>query len=205
MLAERMEVKLIVAIMIMLFAATPMSLAADDNEEMYRAFAVNMSNIGMGGATTIDFHIKRWSTAEEREMLHQILVDKGHDDFIDALRDQEETGWARASGRAARRNPFPSTRLHYAWQYMDEKGHRHVTLVTDRPIGFREAASTSRSVDYDVSMVTLEFPPAANDKVEGTGQLYMALEVSRDEKTKKIIIESAASEPIRLTKVVREE
>lgn len=191
---------------LLLTAMIAQSTPGEDEEEKYRAFAVNMSNIGMGGAATLDITISRWSTPEERQMLHATLVEKGHDAFVKALRKQKETGWTRATGRAAAamRQGFPSTRTHYAWQY-EENGTRHIIVATNRPIGFREAASASRSVDYNISFLTLEFPAAQGDeKPKGKGQLYFALKVSLDKDTKKIKVEEAGTEPIRLTTVSRE-
>ena len=70
-----------------------------------------------------------------------------------ALRKQKETGFVEGRGALARANPFPSTRLHSAWQY-EKDGKREVVLVTDRPIGMREAASGNLSLDYDTTVIT---------------------------------------------------
>ena len=162
-----------------------------------------MSGSGPSGGTTFNFAITRWTTAEEREMLIKTLKEKGHDDFVKALREQKETGWGRRTERGARA-PGTSTRLHYAWQYEDDKGQRRITLVTNRVMRMGEAASSGNSVDYDVSMATLEFPPAVAGATEpGQGQFYWALKISSDEKTGKIKVEQAGTEAFRLTKVER--
>lgn len=179
------------------------SFAQNDEEEQYEAFGVNMSGSGPSGGTTFNFAITRWTSAEERDMLLQTLKEKGHDDFVKALREQQETGWMRWTDRGAA-SPGTSTRLHYAWRYEDDKGQRHITLVTNRVLRMREAASNSNSVDYDVSMATLEFPPVVAGATEsGEGQFYWALKISSDEKTGRIKVEQAGTEAFRLTKVER--
>ena len=104
-------------------------------------------------------------------------------------------------GAAARANPFPSTRLHYAWQY-EKDGKREVVLVTDRPISMGEAASASRSLDYDTTVITMEFPTDDKD-AEGTGLLHMALKIRYDDKEKKLKVEELGQQPTRLTKITR--
>ncbi len=134
--------------------------AQDDTKEVYTAFVVNMGGAaGMSG--TLQINITRWSTNEERAMLLNTLKEKGHDEFIKALRNQKETGFVRAQGRLAQRTPFPSTRLYGAWQY-EKDGKREVRLMTDRPISGREAAGGGRSLDYDLSVLIMEC--AAGDK-----------------------------------------
>jgi len=201
MYAKGTQVATLTMLLALVTAVT--SFAQNDEEEQYEAFGVNMSGSGPSGGTTFNFAITRWTSAEEREMLLQTLKEKGHDDFVKALREQKETGWGRSTDRGAR-SPGTSTRLHYAWQYKDDKGHRRITLVTNRVMRMGEVVSAGNSVDYDVSMVTLEFPPAAaGAKEQGQGQLYWALKISRDEKTGKIKAEQGGTEPIRLTKVER--
>ena len=171
-------------------------------KENYRAFAINMSNLGPNTSTVIDLHITRWSTEEERKMLLNTLIEKGQEEFVKVLRKQEETGWARAQGRAAARTAFPSVRLHYAFEF-EQEDMRQIVLITDRPIGMREAASGSRSLDYDVSGVVLEMPKDKDQK--GTGKLVVGMKVGYDKEKKKLEIEIGASEPVRLTTVGRVE
>jgi hypothetical protein len=172
-----------------------------DDKEVYTAFAVNMGGTLQGTSGTFDINITRWSTAEERNMLLSTLKDKGHDEFMKALRKQKETGFVRGQGRMAAANPFPSTRLHAAWQ-SEKDGKREVVLVTERPIGMREAASASRSLDYDTSVIIMDFP--ADDKTaEGSGTLYMALKIQFDDEKNTLKVEEWGQQPTRLTKITR--
>ena len=155
--------------------------AQADDLERFNAFAVNMSNMGPSGATTVQIHITRWSSDEERTSLIETLQTKGHKDFVKALTHEKETGWFRFEGRMAARSAFPSTRLHFAHQY-EQDGQRHIMLITNRPIGFREAASAQESVDYDVTAIKIEMPikPDKDGKFVGKGTVYVALKVGLD-------------------------
>ncbi len=177
------------------------SQAADEAEvdERYRAFAVSMGTMATGANTVFDIAITRWSTEEERQALIATLMEQGHDKFTDLLRSKEEVGWVRGQGRAAAASRFPSTRVHYSRVMEQADGTREIVLVTNRPIGMREAASASRSVDYNLSLLTITMP--AGDDPTGTGQLYVGLKVRWDADKKQISAEQMSSEPVRLTNV----
>ena len=200
MLSKKLKVAGTIVAVVAALGLTAMAHAADDNKEVYTAVVVNMGGAaGMSGSLQIN--ITRWTTNEERAMLLNTLKEKGHDEFIKALRRQKETGFVRARGRLAQRTPFPSTRLYYAWQH-EKDGQREVRLMTDRPISARERAGGGRSLDYDLSVLIMEFP--ADDKdADGTGTLHLALEVRYDDKDGRLHVESMGRDDTRLTKITR--
>ena len=57
----------------------------------YRAFAVNMSNVGRTGADSIDITINRWTTEAEAALLHDALIEKDSDAL---LKRKYREGWA---------------------------------------------------------------------------------------------------------------
>lgn len=182
-------------------------VAADDKDkvrEEYTAFAVNMGGTGPAGATTFEITIDRWSTDVERAMLLTTLKEKGHNEFMKALRKQKDAGFLQGHGVAAAVNPFPSTRLHYAFE-SEEKGERHIVLVTDRYIGMREAMSNDRSMEYDTTVLMMQFPTTGDQKAQdkGKGLLYWAMKLGVDKKTGKISVEEWGNEPIRLTEITK--
>lgn len=71
-------------------------------------------------------------------------------------------------------------------------------IVTERVIRGREAASTSELREYDVTLITMDFP-ASSDK--GTGEMYWAVRVSWDKDNDKIKLESPGTEGFRITEV----
>ena len=150
---------------------------------------------------TLQINITRWSTNEERAMLLNTLKEKGHDEFMRALRNQKETGFVRGQGRLAQLNPFPSTRLYGAWQ-SEKDGKRKVVLIADRPISAREAMSGSRSLDYDTSVIIMEFPAGDKD-ADGTGTLHLALKLQYKDGT--LHVETLGQDDTRLTTITRNE
>ncbi len=199
MLSKKLKVAGTIVAVVAALGLTAMAHAADDNKEVYTAFVVNMGGAaGMSG--TLQINITRWSTNEERAMLLNTLKEKGHDEFIKALRNQKETGFVRAQGRLAQRTPFPSTRLYGAWQY-EKDGKREVRLMTDRPISGREAAGGGRSLDYDLSVLIMEFPAGDKD-ADGTGTLHLALKL--EYKDGKLHVGTLGQDDTRLTKIPRQ-
>ncbi len=134
-------------------------------EEKFRAFAVVMGNVATGANTTVQMTVSRWSTDEERTDLLTTLVEKGQEDFIKALRDQEETGFVRVTGRSVSRSAFPSQRLRYAREFR-EGNMRRIVLALDRPISFREAVNNPRTMDYDLTFIVFDID---EEKNEGEG------------------------------------
>ncbi len=186
------------ALVVFALTATPQRADAQEKEEFrntYRARIVDMSNRQSGLAGMVDFVVTRWTLPAERTMLLKTLSEKGHDDFIKALRMREETGFF--DPQTTQLSGYGSTRFHYAYQFDKKDGGKQITIVTDRTI---RAGETSReSADYDVTLIMMDFP-ANSDK--GTGQMYWALKVGWDKENDKLKMDSAGgSESLRLTEV----
>jgi hypothetical protein len=156
-----------------------------------RAFAVNMSGVGGGRAGTIDIVIERWSTDEEREKLRDVLVEKGSDKLLDALKDiKPRTGYVRTSQSLgwdtyyARETPFGD-------------GGRRIIVATDRPMSFRERANNPRSADYEFTLVEIRL----DKNGKGQGKYAVAAKITYDKDTRTVEIENYGTEPVRLTEV----
>jgi len=175
---------------------------ADETKVVFNARALNMGGGPTGASTTLLITITRWSTNEERLMLLNTLKEKGHKEFMKALLDQKETGFFRGVGRASRANPFPSTRLQAAWQ-LERNGQREVVLVTERPISGSEAASAAMSLDYDTTVILMQFP-ADDEDAKGTGLLYRALKIRYNNEKEKLEVEQMGREAVRLTEITKE-
>lgn len=189
----------------LLLAALP-AWAGQEEEvrETFSAFAVAMGTtnppiIPSGRSTTIQITITRWSTPEERGLLLTQLIENGPKALVEALQKQEETGFVRATGPTARgmRNPFPSERLRYAWQFKGEEGKRRIVLALDRYISIAEAAYMPRWRDHDVTLIVLD----VDAEGKGEGQLAMAVQLGVNREKKQLVIENFGTEPIRLTTV----
>jgi hypothetical protein len=189
----------------LLLAALP-AWAGQEEEvrETFSAFAVAMGTsnppiIPSGRSTSIQITITRWSTPEERGELLTQLIENGQEALVKTLQKQEETGFARATGPSARgmRNPFPSERLRYAWQFKGEEGRRRIVLALDRYISMAEAVHQPRWRDYDMTLIVLD----VDAEGKGEGQLAMGVRLAVDRENKKLVIENFGTEPIRLTTV----
>jgi len=174
--------------------------AAQDEKEVFTVHAVNMSGAGRSGTTTFTITIDRWSSVEERNLLLTTLKEKGHDEFIKALRAQKQVGFVLGHLPSAARGP--SIRLQYAFQSVED-GQREITLVTNRPISAAEAMSAGKSLDYDTSIVRMQFPAeeGGDKKVQGKGSLYRAVKVGFSEKTGHLDAEVVGNEAVRLTDI----
>ena len=84
--------------------------------EDFTALAVTMGNVGPAQPTMVDINIRRWTTDEERKELVTILLEKGPEALLEALRDTERVGMIRTPATVG----FP---LHYAHQMPAEGGN----------------------------------------------------------------------------------
>ncbi len=172
--------------------ALPMLALAQTIGEPMRltAWAVNMSNIGTGGNSTVIIQIDRWSSEAERQNLRKVFFEKGPDKLLDALQDTRRVGFIRLPNsigydlRAARLDPM-------------EDGGQRILILTDRRIGFREAASQPRSIDYPFTLIEIRL----NKDGEGEGRMSVATKITFNEKKNTLELENYASEPVRLQNV----
>jgi hypothetical protein len=170
------------------------SMAADAQPApvSYRAFAVNMSNVGRTGADSIDITIDRWTTDAEAALLHDALVEKDSDALLKAIHKIKPRVGAirRANGglgwdiQYARRTELPS-------------GGYRVVFATDRPMSFYEAANRPRSADYEFLWAELHI--GANG--EGEGKLVPRAKITYDKEKRVVEIENYANLPVQLTQV----
>ena len=203
-----------------LLAVVSAATAQEMEEESYRAWAVNMSNVHPGGTTTLQIHVTRWSTDEERQKLFAALVEKGRDGLLDVMGDMEETGWVRLDHRpenagmnprtmrgrpgmapaaGAGRKTFPSERLRYAREFQIED-KRRIVLALDRPIPYWEAVNQPRTIDYGLTMIVLDL----DQEGEGEGRMAIGVELTLDMEKNALEFENFATEPVRLMEVHRQ-
>jgi len=177
-----------------LTAASAMGRAQTNGApERFTALAVNMSNVGRPGAQTVEIVVNRWSTDAERDRLLTVLLEKGPEKLLETLQDMPRVGYFRTPTSLgydihyARRTPLPD-------------GGERIVLVTDRRIGFWEAANQARSVDYPFTLIELHI----NRDGQGEGKLSLATKITADKENKIIVLEDYANQPVLLTSVKRE-
>ena len=181
-----------------LWTATPQAQTNQEKLEI-EAFAVNMSNIATGSNALVQITVNGWSTAEERERLITTVLEKGSDALLRELQKTPVKGRFRIP---TARQPDPhhlalGLDLHYAWQTALDDGGRRIVIATDRYIGFQEARSQPRTIDYPITLMEIRVDKAGN----GQGKMAVATKISFDKKKNQIEIENYSSEPVRLQNV----
>jgi hypothetical protein len=179
-------------------AATPFAQTAGEKLEI-TAFAVNMSNIATGANAVVQINIDKWSTPEERERLITTMLEKGSDALLRELQKAPVKGRFRIPS-ARRPDPHQLALGHdirYAWQTPLPEGGRRIVLVTDRYIGFQEARSQPRSIDYPFTLMEIR----VDKEGKGEGKAAVATKISFDKGKKQLELENYSSEPVRLNEV----
>ncbi|MFI5178402.1 MAG: hypothetical protein ACHQO8_07565 [Vicinamibacterales bacterium] len=157
--------------------------------ERFSAFAVQMHE-GQSWTGSVDILITRWSTPAERDRLMALLIDEGPDALLDALRGHQPAGSLRTPSSLGQD-------LRLAWSEPAADGGRHVTVLTDRPIGFWEAMMRPRSIDYPLTIIEMQIDRDG----EGEGRMWIAARVTVNSMRDHIELEDYALEPVRLMSI----
>lgn len=149
-------------------------------------FSASAVSLGTGRASIVNMTVNRWSTDEEREMLLTTLQEFGTDKLVDALQKiRPSVGFMRT----------PNSRgytLYYARNLPNPDGSRRVVLATDRPVAFGEAANSTRSMNYRVTLIEMHI--GADGK--GEGKMVPAARISWNKDAKKLEIENYGALPV---------
>jgi len=158
--------------------------------ERFTAMAVNM-NAGTSG--TVEIGVDRWSSDADRDKLLDILMTQGPEKLLDALQNMPRMGYFRTPDSIG-------IDIHFARRVRGEDGGERVVLVTDRRIGFWEAANRPRTLDYPFTVIELRL----NNDGEGEGKISLATRIIPDQENKIITLENYDAQPVTLTEVRRE-
>lgn len=142
-------------------------------------------------AIPISISITRWSTAEEQQLLMTTLVEQP-ESLLEVLRKMRSVGRLTTAGAVG-------FELRFA-QRTNPAGVEQILLLTDRPVGFSEAANQSRTLDYPITAIQLRVPPA----IKGDGQVLVAARLSADRATRQLRIENWDIAPVQLRSVTRD-
>jgi hypothetical protein len=172
------------------------ALAAQTNgsPERFTAFAVN-PNAGspVASAATVEMVVTRWSSDAERDRLMKVLFDKGPEKLLDVLQDTPKVGYIRTTTSLG-------WDLHYARRVALPDGGEQITLVTDRPVSFYEAANQPRTIDYPFTLIELRLTP--NGK--GEGKMSAATKITVDKENNTVVLENWDEQPVLLQNVKRQ-
>jgi hypothetical protein len=157
-------------------------------KEEFTAFAVNMGPMTKTAAAPVDITINRWTTDAERDRLMTILKEKGPDDLLKALQQEPKVGTISSQGSLG-------YDLHYARQLPGADGGRRIVIATDRPIGFLEAQSGGRTLDYRFTLIELRLGP------DGKGEGKMSVAARPEFSDHTLVIEDYSTQPVMLNDV----
>jgi hypothetical protein len=174
-------------------AATVSAQSQNKVREDFTAFAINMNSGPSTG--TIDIRIERWSTDAERDQLLSILQEekdrhRANQTLLRALQKMKKTGFIRTPDRLA-------WDLRYARENAMEDGGRQIVIATDRPVGFWEARNQPRSMDYPFTIVEMRL----NKENKGEGKLLAGTQIYIDTKSRNLVLENYAQQPVRLNEI----
>ena len=158
--------------------------------ERFNAIAI-VNNTQGSGAGTVQIQVSRWSTANERRQLLDVLRSKGAEKLLDTLRDMRPVGTIKTPDSLA-------YDLRYAHETAGEDGGRRIVIATDRPIGFWEARRNGRTLDYPFTVIQMEI--GRDGKGKGTLS-YATKIISKDDS---IILENFGTSPVMLTEIQSE-
>jgi hypothetical protein len=158
--------------------------------ERYVANAINMNR---GAAGTIEIVVNRWSTDAQRDQLMSVMLNKGPEKLLDALQDMPRMGYIRTPDSIG-------WDIHFARKIPGKDGGERVVLLTDRRIGFWEAANRPRSIDYPFTVIELRL----NRDGEGEGKMSVATKIIPDKENNIVTLEDYDIQPVLLTNVRRE-
>ena len=179
--------------MLVPFGAPAAGVSAQNVGEKFTAFAINM-NSGPSTAT-VDISIDRWSTDAEREQLLSILLEekdqyRANQALLKALQKLPKVGYFRTPQSLA-------WDLRYARQNPIEDGGRQIVVATDRPVGFREARNQPRTMDYPFTVIEMRL----NKEDKGEGKMLAGTKIYIEPKTKNLVLENYAQQPVRLNEI----
>jgi len=178
------------AVFLLLASVGAIVRAQDQEPLIIQATAVGTST-QMGKMVNVNIHIDQFSTQEDRKALIDAFTRSGQDGLVDALDGM------KAKGRFS--TPYGvGNEVKYIIELPQDKGRRHIRLVTDRRIAFGEAYNSTRSKEYNVGAIDLFLTPDGKGS-EGTALPACKLKVGK--KTQQIEIETYQN-PWKLTNLM---
>ena len=121
----------------------------------------------MGRIVNIDFHIYEFSTPEDQKILLEAFQADGSEGLANALDKMKSKGRIAITGTIG-------YDVNYIREFKMPDGSVKIRFVTDRPIRFGEAWSSTRSMDYAISMGEIII---SKQKGKSTGTLMPASQV----------------------------
>jgi len=159
--------------------------------EQFHATAIQLGADPGHTTVPIDITISRWSTPAEQDTLRTTLLEQPKN-ALEVLTKMPEVGRIETPGNVG-----------YALRYAQKSssgGTDRILLLTDRPVGFAEAAFAGRTLDYPITVIELRVQP--NGK--GEGKVAVAARLVPNRMGKELMVEDWNFTPVLLQGVQRE-
>src|ERR1700676_3660368 len=146
--------------------------------EVYEAQAMGQ-NTQVGQTFNVTVHIDEYSTPEERQILIDAFNAGGSKALYNALDKMSARGHIAITGTLG-------YDIKYARKLPADEGFQLV-VVTNRPVNFREAWNSGRSMDYTLSYLEMTLNKETG---KGTGTLIPAARFKIDKKSGEVTVEA---------------
>ena len=146
--------------------------------EVYQAQAMGQ-NTQVGQTFNVTVHIDEYSTPEERQILIDAFNTGGSKGLYNALDKMSARGHIAITGTLG-------YDIKFARKIPADEGFKLI-VVTNRPINFREAWISDRSMDYNLSYLEMTLNKETG---KGTGTLIPAALFKIDKKSGEVTIEA---------------
>lgn len=133
--------------------------------EVFSANAVPPAGRGRPASIPVRVYVYQYATDAERADIAKTLLEQGPNALLEKLKTLEMGRLVPDSGLGA---SLAAVRVRPT-----ENGGRNILAVTDRPIQFIEAWSSTRTMDYPFGIVELD----VNAEGKGTGRLLAAARI----------------------------
>ncbi len=185
----RTKTNFIIGVVAALAAGIALCYAADVQTIQAQAFGTAT----MAGKTFgITIYIEDYSTPADQKALIDAYKKGGHDAMVKVLSKMKGKGRVRLSSGGV------GYQIAYIREIPTANG-RTLRLLTDRPINILEAMGSTRSEEYDISIIELHL---SKDKDKSTGSLIPGARIRTDKKKQQIEIESYHAMPWRLAGIM---
>lgn len=132
-----------------------------------------------GRSVNVTINIGEYSTPEERQVLVEAFDKSGSEGLFNALEKMPSKGRIAVTGTLG-------YDVSFIRKIPTDSGFK-LRVLTNRPITFGENWTNSRSSDYNLSALELDF---INEKDKSTGVLLPACMFKIDKKTQELVIEN---------------
>ena len=163
-----------------LFLLASVNSVAEEKQkrQVFQAQAMGQGT-QLGRSFSVTLNISEYSTLEERQHLVDAFEKGGSEELFNALQKMPSKGRIAITGTVG-------YDVSFVREIPTENG-RKIRVLTDRPIQFGEARTSTRSKDYNLSVLELDL---SNQKDKTTGVLLPACQFKIDKKTKELVIEN---------------